>query len=473
MSVTLDISLGPNLTAAEARRIYAQGEEAVIFALLEQAKWLREQQAGMPADLTPATPSSGVPPYQKPPAKKRRKKPGKKPGQPGGRRPSPPAFDQTQEHRAERCPDCGGGLNRCRETRERFIEDIPEDLRPKVTRHVIHRDWCPGCKKHVEPKVTDARPLAQLGNRTLVLSAWLHYSLGNTNSQIVSVLDHHLRMRLTETGLLAMWHRLADILRPWYEQIREQALGAAVLHADESGWRVNGKTHWLWCFCTPELTFYMIDRSRGSPALKKIFRREFAGTLVSDFWGAYNAVVGGAAQKCLAHLLRELKHTQKYKSPGEHWPAFSKKLKRLIRDAIRLRKQQHEVSAETFASRKDRLHGRLDALIAAEWQDRHARRLVKRLRRHRDELFTFLDQSDVPFDNNHAEREIRPAVIMRKNSFGNRSERGVRTQEILMTVFRTLKQRGHQPLDTLLAALTTYLKTNQLPPLPEHTTPDK
>ena len=62
---------------------------------------------------------------------------------------------------------------------------------------------------------------------------------------------------------------------------------------------------------------------------------------------------------------------------------------------------------------------------------------------------------------------------MRKNSFGNRSERGVQTQEVLMMVLRTLKQRGHQPLDTLLSALTNYLQTSQLPPLPQKLTPDE
>ncbi|REJ81242.1 MAG: IS66 family transposase, partial [Planctomycetota bacterium] len=155
------------------------------------------------------------------------------------------------------------------------------------------------------------------------------------------------------------------------------------------------------------------------------------------------------------------------------WPEFRKKLKRLIRDAIRLRKAHGELPEATYASRRDRLHARLDALIAADWQDRHARRLVKRLKRHRSELFTFLDQVDVPFDNNHAEREIRPAVIMRKNSYGNRSDRGAETQAILMTVLRTLKQRGHQPLDTLTAALADYLKTGNLPPLPPCITPDK
>ena len=93
-------------------------------------------------------------------------------------------------------------------------------------------------------------------------------------------------------------------------------------------------------------------------------------------------------------------------------------------------------------------------------------RLLKRLRRHRDDLFTFLDEPDVPFDNNHAERAIRPAVMIRKNSFGNRSDRGADTQAVLMSVYRTIQQRGHAPLKTIVDALTTYLATGQLPPLP-------
>lgn len=469
--VTLDFSLGPNLTAEQAERIFALGKEAVLFALLEQAKMLREQQAATATDVTPSTPSGQMPTYLKSPPKKRRKKAGKKPGSPGGRRPQPAQFDDTQEHRAKTCPGCGGPLNRCRETRERYTEDIPDDLKPKVTRHVIHRDWCPSCKKHVEGKVPDALPKSQLGHRTLVFSAWLHYVLGNTLSQILAIFNHHLRLKLTDGGLLCMWHRLADVLRPWYEQIRDEALQSAVLHGDESGWRVNGKTHWLWCFCTQDLTFYMIDRSRGSPALKRIFRREFAGTLVSDFWGAYNAFTGSAAQKCLSHLLRELKHTTKYKSPGENWPAFRKKLKRLIRDAIRLRKQHGELAEVAFVSRRAKIHRRLQAIIDADWQDKNARRLIKRLKRHQDELFTFLDQLDVPYDNNHAEREIRPAVIIRKNSYGNRSGRGAQTQEILMTILRTLKQRGHQPLELLPTALEQYVETGQLPLLPQRITP--
>jgi len=72
----------------------------------------------------------------------------------------------------------------------------------------------------------------------------------------------------------------------------------------------------------------------------------------------------------------------------------------------------------------------------------------------------------VPFDNNLAERMIRPAVILRKNSQSNRSEKGAATQAVLMSVFRTLKLRGHDPLKVIPQTLRTYLTTGKLPPLP-------
>ncbi len=81
-------------------------------------------------------------------------------------------------------------------------------------------------------------------------------------------------------------------------------------------------------------------------------------------------------------------------------------------------------------------------------------------------LFTFLDYTDVPFENNFADRQIRPAGILRKNSQSNRSERGAATQAVLMSVYRTLKLRGHNPTKTIAQALKTYLTTGQLPPLP-------
>ena len=474
-----EIPLGATLTAEQAREIFQQGEEAVVFALLGLAQLLAKQQAGAAVVSSPATPSGMRPTYTKPNVesatpRKRRKKPGRKAGHPGSRRPVPEKIDEYKDDRLEACPVCGSELVRCAETRTRYIEDIPPDLKPVVTEHTIHRDWCPECHKQVEPKVTDALPGATLGNRVLVLSAWLHYGLGNTLSQIVEVLNFHLQLKVSPGGLIQMWYRLQEVLYPWYEQIQQEALRSAVLFADETSWRVKGATRWLWAFSTTDAVYYMIDRSRGSPALRKFFIQEFAGTLVSDFWGAYNAVVCAQRQTCLAHLLRDLLHVEQYKSPSAEWPDFAKKLRRLLGDAIRLWKRDRPegtMAGETYASRRTRLDERLQELIDAPWKDSQARRLVKRLRRHQSDLFTFLDQLNVPFDNNHAERIIRPAVIIRKNSYCNRSERGADAQAVLMSIYRTLKMRGHDPLSTIVNAISTYLRTGKLPPLPPKITP--
>ncbi len=93
--------------------------------------------------------------------------------------------------------------------------------------------------------------------------------------------------------------------------------------------------------------------------------------------------------------------------------------------------------------------------------------MTKRLRKYAEFIFTFLDYADVAFENNFAERQIRPAVILRKNSQSNRSDRGAATQAILMSVYRTLRLRGLNPTKTIAEALRTYVATGQPPPLPE------
>ena len=143
----------------------------------------------------------------------------------------------------------------------------------------------------------------------------------------------------------------------------------------------------------------------------------------------------------------------------------------MIQDALRLRARE-DFSPETYASRIDRLYERLLDLALASYADSDARRLAKRLEKYRDELFVFLNHPEVPPTNNQAEREIRTAVLIRKIIYGNRSKNGALTQSVLMTVFRTLKRRGYNPIQTLVSALQEYIRTGQLPPFPSLITSD-
>jgi len=451
--------------------------ELVALALLAAAKRISEQDArlaslaGSSGAASPSTPSGMQPVYTKPSASKhRRRKPGAKPGHAGKRREKPARIDEQQEHRLACCPHCRGELQRCNRSRTRIIEDIPALVEPVVTQHTIHRDYCPQCKKHVEPVVPDAMPRADLGHNVVALSSWFHYGLGLTLDQITDVLGFHMQTKLTPGGLIDAWHRLAAVLVAWYLQIAAEAKASSHLHADETGWRVNGITYWLWCFANDQCCYYMIDRSRGSPALQQFFTEAFNGVLITDFWGPYAAVSADDRQYCLVHLLRDMEAVDQH-NHGAEWQAFAKRLRRLLRDGIRLRKRA-DYAPGRYPSRVRLLDQRLTALALEEPTDGDARRLTMRLRKHVDHIFTFLDYQDVPFENNFAERQIRPAVILRKNGQSNRSDRGAATQAVLMSVYRTLRLRGHDPIQTITAALRTYLTTGTLTPLPQHSPAD-
>ena len=459
MNAILDAARRGRLSEEQAQGLHALGPEAVTFFALAMTRLV----GGLP---TASTPSAMVPVYQKPATSRRKKKPGARDGHEGSRRKTPDRIDARVEHRLEVCPCCGGPVQRCQRARTRIIEDIPHEITPVVTEHTIHRDYCPACKKHVEPVVPDAMANATLGHHVVALSSWFHYGLGVTISQTLDILAKHVHTQVTAGGLVDGWRRLAEALEPWYEQIAGQAKAAAVLHADETGWRVDGQTHWLWCFCNSRTCYYLIDKSRGGPALQRFFTEAYQGTLVSDFWAAYEQVAAEDNQYCLVHLLRELLKVDERNGSAE-WKRFAKQLRRLVHDGIRLRKRPNFIAAcRDYASRIHLIHRRLCGLADATHDDADTRRLGERISRHRDHLFTFLDKPQVPFENNLVERQIRPAVIIRKNQLGNRSADGAWTQAVLMSVYRTLRLRGLDPTTTIAEALRTLLQTGTLPQLP-------
>jgi len=472
----IDAALRGALDEELARRALALGEDAALAVMLAAGRRIAELGAMSTEAPGPHTPSGSIPVYAKPAlAKRRRAKPGARDGHTGHRRPTPARIDRRVELKElKTCPECDGPVRPARRTRRRIIEDMPEDTGVEAVEYKIPRHWCPCCRKHVEPRVAAALPGAAIGNRLVAMTSVFHYGLGLTIDQTREVLLSPLQTRLSAGGLVDLWRRAAEVLAPWYEQIGEDARHSATLHADETGWRVDGATHWLWCFANGENCWYMIDRSRGSPALRSFFTEAFAGVLIHDFWRPYSSVLlegFGEHQCCLAHLLRELDHVDEkglpHKPPdrAEEWSAFVKTLRRLIRDGIRLRRRA-DFTPEKYASRIVRIDERLRALAEAAHADPDASRLAARLRRHQDELFTFLDRPEADWNNNFAERQIRPAVILRKNSQCNRSERGAATQAVLMTVYRTLKLRGHDPRQTIVEALNAYAATGRLPPMP-------
>jgi hypothetical protein len=438
------------MTRDEAKTILALPQEKAIqfiLALAEKAEKYDQIVGG----VSPSTPSGMTPPYLKPTRGKRKKPPGRKKGHPGISRLRPQDVDHFKEHTLERCPECHGPVGRPVKTYKRYTEDIPPIEKPEVTEHTLYGSWCSRCQKVVFPTLTDALPNAMIGLRLVVFTAWLHYLVGVSVNNIVKILSVVCRFKISAGGLTQAWVNLAQLLQPAYSHIGEKISQSGVLSADETGWRLNGITHWLWCFTTKTLCYYLITKSRGSPVIREVLGSIFRGILICDFWGAYNKITALAKQRCFYHLFTELVKVDKSnRSPS--WKGFRKTLCRLLKDAIRLSQRKAQLVPEKYDSLKSRLYDRLDQILLIHPNaDKDIKRLIKRLKRHQAELFTFLEHENVSPYNNHAEQQMRKPVLTRKVSQQNRSAQGAKTQAILMSLFRTAELQGQNPIEAALS----------------------
>jgi transposase len=440
------------MTRDEAAAILELPREQAIDAILMlagKAEKLDQLHA-------PTCPSGMTPVYLKKPAKKHRKKPGRKDGHPGVSRTRPEKIDRYENLTLDSCPLCDSPLGKPSKHHKRYVVDIPE-AEPKVTEETVNGYWCSHCKKTVYPKSQNAMPHSTLGLRMLILTAWLHYWVGMSVRNVVRLLAAFWGFKVSPGGLTQAWSNLAAALKPIYDDIGETVKAAAVLHADETGWRISGITHWLWGFVTDKWSYFVIDKSRGSPVVKRAIGKFFEGVLICDFWGAYNKICTLAKQRCFYHLLTELEKVDKSNKSSD-WKGFRKKLGRLVMDAVRLDESKPSLSIAVFDRRKSKLHTRLDLLIASAREDKDVNRLVKRLIRHRNELFTFLDYDAVSPYNNHAERQMRTPVKTRKISQQNRSDRGAEAHAILMSLFSSAELQGLNPVEKVLCDIRDKLR---------------
>ena len=106
-----------------------------------------------------------------------------------------------------------------------------------------------------------------------------------------------------------------------------------------------------------------------------------------------------------------------------------------------------------------RLEDRLDALMRPEQTNPHAKRLSKRLVRHRPELTRFLWNAELDGTNNAAERALRPAVVMRKITGGSRSESAAAAWATLASLLRSADQRTLGVFDATKKLIVEYWAT--------------
>ena len=210
------------------------------------------------------------------------------------------------------------------------------------------------------------------------------------------------------------------------------------LHVDETGWRLDGKNGWLWSFSNQDVSVYTIDPSRGQCVVEDVLGEVFAGVLCSDFYGAYHKI-DSAKQKCWAHILRDLKNLREREPTNLEIRYFASRLQNFFERGKTLREEM--ARNKIIDSRLKRLRTNTENFSFRKFRHPELQTLAKRLIKYRNEMYTFIEKNLEP-TNNNAEREIRPAVLLRKISYGNRSDQGSLNQAIMMSVIRTMEKRG-------------------------------
>lgn len=381
------------------------------------------------------------------------RKTGGQPGHKGYTLEKSEEVDEVVMHTLELCTCCGCSLQEVEGAlfEERQSIDIPLPIRPKITNHIGIEKQCQcgflnrvDFPKHVKPGVS-------YGVNIHALVAYL------------SVMQHIPFKRLTEVlrdfyGLSISQGTVSNILRRMrsqgathYNEIREQILHSAVVGADETGMYLNKNLHWMWVFQNELATYIYNDPSRGKKSISLHFPQGLPNAiLVTDRHSAYFDMDVKEHQICLAHLLRKLVYLTELDEKQD----WSSRLLTLLRDSIHLQKTTGFKESD-IAQIKERYQLLIDEDISGLRYK--FRSFQKGLKKHTEHLFVFLENTDVPPDNNGSERAIRNLKVKQKVSGQFKSEEGADAFCVIRSIIDTAKKNKKDPFLALVDIATNIL----------------
>jgi transposase len=245
-------------------------------------------------------------------------------------------------------------------------------------------------------------------------------------------------------------------------KIKQRLRRSPVLHADETGLRINKRLGYVHVASTPSLTHYAAASHCGQTAISEAgVLPRYRGTCVHDGWLAYSHYTRCRHALCGVHLLRELTYFEEVSAETKAW---AEPLKELL---LEMKGMVERVSAEggkrlaedelrSLTERYDRLIA--EGLLAPppsevpEQVRKQARNLLLRLERRKEEVLRFLTDFAVPFDNNQAERDLRMIKLQQKTSGCFRSEEGARRFCRIRSYVSTMRKQGRGVLHALAGA---------------------
>lgn len=375
--------------------------------------------------------------------------------------------DKVQVHLPDHCGICGRVIapdEGYEVVGKRQVFDLPEP-KLEVTEHRLGEIECCGqAQRGAYPTYVSGSVQYGPGVRALVtkLSVDHKMPLEQISRLFTDLYGYELNSETVETAL----QQGCDLAEPLEAETKMQLRQAKVAHFDETGLRVGGKLQWLHTACNDLYTHLFVHEKRGEKALRSeaSVLKDFTGHAIHDCLAAYFKFTQAQHGLCNAHVVRELQALmEEHSSWAEEMRTFLFELYAQVRplpeqaaEAARLRYRQILSRAELEEPPPQQKAGK------GRPKNTPGRNLLRRLKEHEDAVLAFALVEGVPFTNNQAERDLRPAKVKQKVSGCFRTEGGAKVYARLQAVISTCRKQernvfavlrslfAHQPV-TLIA----------------------
>jgi hypothetical protein len=234
--------------------------------------------------------------------------------------------------------------------------------------------------------------------------------------------------------------------RSTYDKILKRLCSGCLLHVDETSVSVRGASCYVWALASLQEVAYIYTPTREGDTIQALLE-DFSGVLVSDFYSVYDSI-NCPQQKCLIHLIRDLNE-----ATLNH--PYDVGLKQLVADFTGLLRSIVEtvhrrgLKKRFLGKHRSSVHRFYSRLADCAVNSEVASKLVDRLQKNRDKMFTFLDFNDVPWNNNNAEHAVKAFATVRRIIEGPTTEKGLREFLVLLSICETCKCKNVDFLDFL------------------------
>ena len=345
------------------------------------------------------------------------------------------------------CNHCGNDLRQIPPLKmeRRQVIDIPPIV-PIIKEYQRFSTVCScgHCNKASFPMGVDAP--VQYGSNVESMVAYLSTRQFMPFARMEEYFSTVFHLTLSQGTIQNILKRMYQKALPLYKSLHQSIAQATCVGGDETSIRINGKKGWLWTIQNKVFTFIHCSDNRGFATLEALFPNGLPHTtIVHDAYAAWLKLIGKSHQLCLAHLLREINYFQEL-YPTCEWVT---NLKGIFKQAIDW-KNNPTVVMPNF---KDQLDKLLEQPPNETFSD--LKPIVKRLIKHKESLFVFLEEDYVPADNNGSERAIRNAKVKMKVSGQFKTIENAQIFAVLRSVIDTLI-KNNQPLLHTLKIITEF-----------------